>query len=405
LLTFKYKARPVSGGKSVNGVIKAYSEYEAVDQIKAQALVVEKITEMTEKEGIHVDLNEPLWVTDKVLSLTASQFAIMLRAGLPMGRIVRLIAEQNSDKLMKKILTACADDVDAGYSLAQSLEKNGKKIPVAFIETVRAGEESGELETCFARLKTYYEKAHKVKSKVRSALTYPAFLLVLAAVVVAIVMIKLVPQMLKAFETMGTALPLSTRILMAISNFFVHYWPVFFGSIALVIILFRLYSKTPGGALRLGRLSVKLPVIGRIAVMNAASQFANTLSVLLSAGLPITRVVTIVARIMDNAAIAKTLDEAVVDLETGRRLGSTLEGNPYLPAMLIEMVNVGEETGSLEDTMDTIGAYYDAEAEAASARALGMLEPMLTVFMGLLVGFIVISIYGPMFTLQTTVPV
>ncbi len=401
--TYKYRARSIEDDKSVNGVIEAYSEFEAVAQIKAKNLIVEKITPMTEKQGIHVDLNEPLWVSDKVLALTASQFAIMLKAGLPMGRVVQLIADQTSDKLMKKILTACAQDVQAGFSLAQSLEKNGKKIPAAFIETVRAGEESGALEVCFGRLKTYYEKAHRVKRKVKSALTYPIILIILAVVVVGIVMVVLVPSMIGMFKNAGQDLPLPTMILMAVSDFFVAYWPVVFGALAGIIIAIKMYAKTPGGALSMGRLKMKLPVIGKIGIMNAASQFANTMCVLLSAGLPVTRVIAIISRIMDNAAIAKTLDGAVAELESGKRLGKTLEGNPYLPPMLIEMVSVGEETGALEDTMDTIGAYYDEEAEAASAKALGMLEPMMTVVLGVLVGFIVIAIYVPMFTMETAV--
>lgn len=401
--TYKYRARPIEGGKSVNGVIEAYSEYEAVAQIKAQSLVVEKITELTEKQGVHVDLNEPLWVSEKVLSLTASQFAIMIRAGLPMGRVVELIADQTSDKLMKRILTACAADVSAGYSLAQSLEKNGKKIPTTFIETVRAGEESGALETCFQRLKTYYEKSNRVKRKVKSALTYPIILLIMSFVVVGIVMVKLVPTMTTMFEGMGVELPLPTRILMGLSHFFVRGWPFLIAGLAAVIIGYKLYRKTPQGALTIGRLSLKLPVIGNIGVMNAASQFANTLSVLLTAGLPITQVITIIAKIMDNAAIAKTLSEAVMDLESGQRLGKALADNPYLPPMLIEMVGVGEETGELEETMDVIGSYYDEEAEAASAKAVSMLEPMMTIFLGVLVGFIVIAIYVPMFSMETMV--
>lgn len=399
--TYKYKATPIGGGKSVSGVIEAYSEYEAVAQIKAQSLVVDKITELTEKQGAHIDLNEPLWVSDKILALTASQFAIMLRAGLPMGRIVQLIAEQTSDKLMKRILTACADDVAAGYSLAQSLEKNGKKIPAAFIETVRAGEESGSLETCFMRLKNYYEKAHRVKRKVKSALTYPIILLVIAVVVVGVVMVVLVPTMIGMFSSMGGELPLPTRMLIAISDFFVKDWPYLLVGLATIIIAYKLYRKTPNGALRMGRVGLRMPVIGKIGTMNAASQFANTLSVLLSAGLPITQVISIIARIMDNAAIAKTLDEAVVELESGKRLGKALENNPYLPDMLVEMVSVGEETGALEDTMETIGSYYDEEAEAASAKALGLLEPIMTMVLGVLVGFIVIAIYVPMFTMET----
>lgn len=401
--TYKYRARGIESGKSVSGVIEAYSEYEAVAQIKAQDLIVEKIEQMTQKQGVHVDLNEPLWVSDKVLALTASQFAIMLRAGLPMGKVVSLIADQTSDRLMKKILTACAADVSAGYSLAQSLEKNGKKIPAAFIETVRAGEESGSLEICFTRLKDYYDKAHKLKRKVKSALTYPIILIILAFVVVGIVMVVLVPNMLTMFESAGEALPWPTLVLMAVSDFFVAWWPVLIGVLAAVIIGIKLYGKTPAGALNLGKLKLKLPVIGKIGIMNAASQFANTLCVLLTAGLPINRVLAITSRVMDNPAVAKTLDESVADLEEGKRLAVALRDNPYLPPMLIEMVAVGEETGALEDTMNTIGTYYDEEAAAASEKALGMLEPMMTVFLGVFIGFIVIAIYMPMFTMETLI--
>lgn len=403
MLTFKYKARGIESGKSVTGVIEAYSEYEAVAQIKAKDMIVEKITPMTEKEGIHVDLNEPLWVSDKVLALTASQFSIMLRAGLPMGRVVQLIADQTSDKLMKKILTACAADVSAGYSLAQSLEKNGKKIPATFIETVRAGEESGALEICFSRLKTYYEKAHRVKRKVKSALTYPVILILMSFVVVGIVMVVLVPTMTGMYESSGAELPGITVFLMNVSNFFVAWWPVLLAVLAGLAIGFKLYANTPGGALALGKLKFKIPVIGKISLMNAASQFANTLCVLLTAGLPVNRVVAITSRVMDNVAVSKTLDQSVMELETGKRLASTLQGNPYLPPMLVEMVSVGEETGELEETMDTIGAYYDEEAGAASEKALGMLEPMITIFLGVFIGFIVIAVYMPMFGMETMV--
>ncbi len=401
--TYKYRARSIEDDKSVNGVIEAYSEFEAVAQIKARNLIVEKITPMTEKQGIHVDLNEPLWVSDKVLALTASQFAIMLKAGLPMGRVVQLIADQTSDKLMKKILTACAQDVQAGFSLAQSLEKNGKKIPAAFIETVRAGEESGSLEVCFLRLQTYYEKAHRVKRKVRSALTYPIILILMAVVVVGVVMVVLVPTMTGMFEGAGQELPGVTQFLMNVSDFFVAYWPIVFGALAGVIIAIKMYSKTPAGAMAMGRLKMKLPVIGKIGIMNAASQFANTVCVLLTAGLPITRVIAITSRVVDNVAVGKTLDEAVAQLEEGKRLATALKDNPYLPPMLIEMVSVGEDTGALEDTMDTIGSYYDEEAEAASSKALGMLEPMITIFLGVFIGFIVIAIYMPMFTMETLI--
>lgn len=404
MTTYKYRARTVEG-VLINGVVEAYSEFDAVDQIKRNCPVVEKVTPVKTSDKPHVDLNEPLWVSDKSLALTASQFTILLRAGIQIGRVVELIAGQTTDKLMKRILLSCAEDVNAGYSLAASLDRHGKKIPAAFIETVRAGEEAGTLEVCFQRLQVYYEKAHRVKRKVRSALTYPAFLIVLAFVVVGIVMVKLVPTMLELFGNMGAELPVPTKMLIATSDFFVGYWPHLIIAITTIIIAYKLYNKTPQGELQIAELKTKLPIIGRISIMNAASQFANTVSTLLSAGLPTSRVLTITSRVLDNRSIGVSLEKLVVDLESGKSMGQVLKANQYLPDMLKEMVSVGEESGSLEETMDTIGTYYDEEAVAASDKALAMLEPMLTVFMGGLVAFILIAIYIPMFNMYSGVAV
>lgn len=398
MTTFKYKAR-TADGVLVSGVVEAYSEFEAVEQIKRTCTIVEKIQEVKTDKGQHIDINEPLWVADKVLSLTASQFSIMLRAGIPIGRVVELIAGQTSDRLMKRILTECAADVNAGYSLAASLEKNGKKIPIAFIETVRAGEESGTLEVCFDRLTTYYDKAYKVKKRVKSALSYPIFVIVLAVVVVGIVMVKLVPTMLELFGNMGEDLPLITRILIGISDFFVGYWPHLIVAIVLIAIAYKLYSRTPNGEMTLAKLKLKLPIIGKIGIMNGASQFSNTISTLLTAGLPMARVLTITSKVIDNKAIGESVERLVVEIESGKALGDVLRSNEYLPEMCVEMAAVGEESGSLEETMATIGSYYDEESIAASDKAIAMIEPMMTVFLGGLVGFILIAIYLPMFSM------
>lgn len=398
MTTYKYKAR-TSDGALVNGVVDAYSEFEAVEQIKRTCAIVEKLTEVKPTKLSHVDLNEPLWVTDKTLSLVSSQFSIMLRAGLSMSRVVGLVADQCSDKLMRRILRGVAADVAAGYGLAQSFDNHGKKLPTAFIETVRAGEESGTLENSFQRLKVYFEKSHKIKQKVRSAMIYPVFLLALAAVVVGIVMVKLVPTMLEMFDNMGSDLPLPTRILMAVSGFFQRGWPFLIAGACLLVLLCKLYAKTEDGAMRLARLRLRLPVLGRIGVMQGASQFANTMSTLLASGLSATRCLTITGKVLDNLAVGESVGRAVAGVESGRSLGDVLSSNPYLPPMLLEMTAIGEEAGSLEETLDTIGSYYDNEVEAASARALSMLEPMITVIMGLLIGFIIIAIYVPMFSM------
>ncbi len=400
MTTYKYRAK-AEDGSTVNGVIEAYDEYEAIDQIRQTYPVVEKIAPVRKDRKFNINLNEPLWVSDKTLALTSNQFFIMLKAGLPMSRVIELIAGQTADKLMKRILLACAADVAAGYSLANSLEKNGKKIPAVFIETVRAGEESGTLETSFKSLENYYSRANKTKKKVKSALTYPIIVLILAVVVIAVVMVVLVPRMTETLQSFGTELPLVTRILIAISKFFSSSWYYLLIAIAVIGIALFSYGKTEKGKLVYSKIRMKLPVLGKIAKYNAAAQTANTLATLLAAGLPVTKALDIVSRVLDQRCVGEELNKAVVKLENGMSLGEALSDSKYLPPMLLEMISVGEASGSLEDTLQTIGLYYSEEATAASDAALALLEPTITIVLGVVVGFIVIGIYIPMFSMSS----
>lgn len=398
MTAYKYKALSRDGSK-VSGVVEAYDEFEAVAKIKAECSVVLKIVPVQEKRRERIDLNEPLWVSDKVLSLTASQFAILLKAGMPAARTVEVIAQQTTDKLMKRILTEVAKDVAAGYSLSQSLETRGKKIPLTFIETVRAGEESGTLEESFAKLVGYYEKSHKIRSKVRGAMMYPMFLAILAVAVIVIIVKVTVPVVVDMIVGNGGQLPLPTRILLGLYDFFSKWGLLFLGAIAVIVISCILYGKTENGRLRYARFSMKLPVLGKISVLKSASQFAGTMATLLSAGLPVTRALTITSKVMDNYAVGLTVGACTLGIEEGKRLGDVLRANPYLPPLLTEMTAVGEESGALEGTLTTIGAYFDSEVEQASTKALSMLEPMITMIMGVVIGFIVIALYMPMFTM------
>lgn len=386
-------------GTAYSGVVEAYDEYEAVEQLRRTYPIVEQLTPIKQRRKVNIDLNEPLWVADRTLSLVAGQFAIMLRAGLPMSRVVELIANQTSDRLMKRILKACAADVSAGYSLARSLEKNGSKIPAVFIETVRAGEESGTLEHSFETLQAYYDRSYKMRSKVRAALTYPIIVVILAIVAITVVMVVLVPQMIDAFATLGTTLPLPTRILIGISNFLGRWWPLLLILAAGLGIALFAYGRTESGKMVYSRVRLHLPVLGKVAKMNTAAQMANTMSALLGSGLPINRVMDIVSRVLDTRCVAADVERCVPELESGVTLAETLEDVDDLPEMLVEMARVGEESGSLESTLHTVGEFYEGEAIRASDRALALLEPLITIILGGFVGFIVIAVYMPMFTM------
>ena len=396
---YRYKALSRDGA-AVDGLVEAFDEFEAAAQIKRECPIILKIEQVPEKRE-RIDLNEPLWISEKVLVMVCSQFSILLRAGLPMVRTVELIAEQTNDRLMKKVLNKVAADVAAGFHLADSFEKNGKKIPIVFIETVRAGEESGTLESSFARLSKYFDKSYKLKSKVRGAMMYPAFLCVLAIGVIIIVMTFTMPVITNVMLSFGNVadMPLPTRLLMALSDFMQNDWFYLVIFLVLVITACVVYGKTENGRRRFSVLSLRIPIIGKINLMKSAAQFANTLSTLLTAGLPMTRALTATGKVMDNYAMGLAVGGTTVGIEEGRGLGEVIRSDPYLPALLKEMAAVGEESGSLEDTLGTIGDFYDAEAETATAKALSMLEPMITVIMGVVIGFIVIALYVPMFNM------
>ena len=395
---YKYKAVS-KDGETVTGVIEAYDEFEAVASIKETCTLVLKIDQVKTHKRERIDLNEPMWVSDKALALVSAQFAILLRSGLPAARTVEVVAQQTTDKLLKRILTQVAEDVSAGYPLSQSLENRGKKIPLTFIETVRAGEESGTLETSFDRLKVYYEKSDKIRAKVKAAMAYPIFLLILAFVVITLVVNITLPTIGGVILDSGGELPLPTRMLLGGYEFTKSYWWAILTVILLIAGAIILYKRTDKGRYNLAHLSTKLPILGKIAILKGSSQFANTLSTLLAAGLPLSKAIAITARILDNYAIGSTVGKCTLGLEEGKSLGTVLWGNPYLSPLLIEMAAVGEESGALEDTLGTIGLYFDAETERASAKALSMMEPIMTVILGGIIGFIVVALYMPMFTM------
>ena len=397
MLTFKYQALSHSGEK-ISGVIEAYNELDAMERIKESASVVLKITEVSEKSGfLNMQVGKPK-LNAKAFTVMCSQFAIILRSGIPIARTVQLIADKTSDKTLKKILKQVAEDVETGRSISASFQERGDKVlPSIFIETIRAGEESGSLDKSFETMYNHYDKQTKMKNKVKSALAYPVFVLIVAVVVVIVLMAKVVPTFTAIFESYGAQLPLMTRILIAISNFFKKYWLIMLALIAAIVIAYKLVSNTENGRLKLAQWQLKMPVFGNINTLNAASQFANSMATLLGAGLPMVRCVNITSKVLDNYHCSVEIGKISGKLEEGRGLGECVRESGVMPDILTDMTAVGEETGELEQTLHTIAGYYDVELEVAINAALAKMEPMLLVGLGVIAGFIVIAIYVAMF--------
>ena len=379
--------------------MEGFDELDAVDRIKQTCSIVLKLKEINpDKPGL---LNMEIGgskLNSKAFTVMCSQFSIILRAGIPIARTVHLIADKTTNKPLKKILMKTAEDVEAGRSLAASFAEHGEKLfPTTFIETIRAGEESGNLDRSFETMYRHYDKQTKMRGKVKGAMAYPMFVLVIAVVVVIVLMVKVVPTFTAIFESYGSELPAITRLLIAISNFFRKYTIWMAAVFALLFIVYKLYGNTEKGRLNLARIQLRLPVLGNIARLNAASQFANTMTTMLGSGLPMTKAISITAGVLDNYYTGTEVGKLTGRLEEGHALGASMRDSGCMPDILVDMVAVGEETGEMEKTLDTIALYYDAELEMAIAAALAKLEPTILIFLALVAGFIVIAIYMSIF--------
>ena len=400
MITYKYSAVSKDGMK-VNGVIEGYNEMDAIDRIKADYDIVLKVTPIEEaKESILTRELGGTKLNNKEFTVMCSQFAIIIKSGIPIARAVTLVYEKTTDKALKKLLKKVSTDVEGGRSLAASFEENGSGLlPQTFIESIRAGEESGNLDTAFESMYEHFDKQTKIGAKVKGALMYPAFVLVLGIVVVIVMMVKVIPTFINIFDGLDAELPAITKSLIAVSTFFQHYWALL-AVIAIVgFIAYKIYGNTEEGRIKLAKNSLKLPVLGNIQQLNAASQFSNTLVTMIDAGLPLTKAVSITAKALDNYYISQEVGKMTGQIEEGHTLGDAMRDSGCMPDILTDMTAVGEESGELSETLSTIAAYYDSELATAISEALAKLEPTILVVIAAFAGYVVIAIYVAMFSM------
>ena len=396
--TFTYTGLSVTGDK-VSGVVEAYDEIEAMEQARDLCRIVQSVKQVREGKNIlTTDITKPR-AKPKQLAIMCSQFAIILQAGLSIARAVSLVADQTTDKYLHRVLAEVATDVASGHGLADSFENKGPELPCVFVETGRAGEESGHLPESFERLHKYYDKRAKVGAKVASALTYPIFVLIIAVVVVAVMMVMVIPAIAGMVSSLGTDMPAITQFLIDASNWVSANWLIVLIVIVLAAVGAKLSSTTEAGKTLLAKAKLRMPVLGVVGEFSGASQFANTMSTLIAAGLPMTRAVAVTGRVLGNYVLSREVGRMEAGLEEGHTLGECMEQCRYFPRTLIEMCSVGEQTGELEATLETMGEFYDNETQRVTDRALSLMEPTLLVLMAVFAGFIVIALYLPLFTM------
>ena len=399
MITYKYSAVSKDGAK-VTGVIKAIDEYQAIDRIKAQYPVVVKIDEVKDtmmNRILNFEIGKKF--DAKALSVMCSQFGIVLESGMPIDECLKMIAAQTKDKKIKKMLELSAEDVSQGTPIATAFEKNYPDLPITFLETIRAGEISGTLDKSFASLADFYERSYTLEQKVRAAMSYPLFVLGVAVVVLIVVMAFVMPTFTSMFEELGGELPGITKLLVSMTNFFQKWWLLITSILILLTLVIIIFRRSEAGRLKWDELMLRLPTIGNLNILQASTEFSSTMTTLLQAGLTVGDALNVTSRVISNYVIAKDVKSMEEKIKTGQELGNVIRSNEYFPQVLKEMTAVGEKTGELEKTLDTISTYYNNEYNYAVSQAISKLEPAMLIFLALFAGFIVIALYLPMFTM------
>jgi type IV pilus assembly protein PilC len=393
---YKYQGTSRSGS-SVSGTMTAANKSELATLLKRQQITA---TKMTEKGK---EFNVPTFggsISAKELAIFTRQFSVMIDAGLPLVQCLEILAGQQENKAFQKVLTATRGLVEGGATLSAAMRSSPKVFDALYVNMVEAGETGGILDTILQRLSTYIEKNVKLQRAVKSALVYPVGVLTVAAGVITLLLWKVVPIFATLFAGLGVDLPLPTKIVIALSNFIGS----IFGLVLLAAIIggifgLKVWYGTREGRLVLDTIILKIPVIGILMRKIAVARFTRTLGTLISSGVPILEGLDITARTAGNAVVEKALQKVRKSLEEGKSLTEPLKDSEVFPGMVTQMIAVGEQTGAMDAMLQKIADFYEEEVDAAVKDLLTALEPIMIVFLGVVVGGVVISMYLPLFSL------
>jgi type IV pilus assembly protein PilC len=392
---YSWKGR-TRAGLIKEGVLAADSKEMALASLRRQNIVVTGIRE----RGKEISLSKlGRKIPPKTVAVFTRQFSVMIDAGLPLVQCLEILANQQEHKTFQRILLQVRQDVEAGSTLADAMRRHPKAFDALYVNMVAAGEAGGILDTILQRLSVYIEKAVRLRSQVRSAMIYPIAVITIAAMVVAVILLKVIPTFAALFSGLGAELPLPTRIVIAASNFLARYFIFFLVAIAGGVYGFRRYYATYTGRRVIDGFLLKLPILGMILRKIAVARFCRTLATLTSSGVPILESLDITARTAGNAIVEDAIIDTRKSVEGGKTIVEPLRDSHIFPNMVVQMIGVGEQTGALDVMLNKIADFYEDEVDSAVAGLLKLLEPVMIAILGVIIGGIVIAMYLPMFTL------
>ena len=393
-------------GRVLKGEIEA-SNLEAVFAILRDRRIRPIANRIREKgSGLDKEISIPGFgerLKARDLSVFTRQFATMIDAGLPIVQCLDIQAEQTESKLLRNTLRTIKQDVEGGSTLAEGLRKHPKIFDDLYVNMVQAGEAGGVLNAILNRIALFIEKANKLKKKVKGAMIYPCTIIVVAIVVVAILLIFVIPVFAELYGSMGKALPAPTQITINISNWVRANCIYMVFALVGIIVAIRFYYRTDNGQMNIDRLLLRLPVVGDLLRKVAVARFSQNIAILLSSGVPILDGLAITARTAGNRVIEKAIMDSRVSISQGRTVADPLRESKIFPPMVCQMVAVGENTGGLDNMLRKVAELYEDEVDDAVANLTALMEPMIMVVLGVILGGLVISMYLPIFQLGSVV--
>ncbi len=396
MTTFAYKVK-TPDGRVIDGTMDADNEQLLEQRLKAQKMTVLSIT----KQG---GLAHILGLGPKAkpgsVAIFSRQFSTMITAGLPVLQALNILHEQAEDKVFKVVLGKIKDDIGSGANLSDAMTKFPQIFDPLYCNMIKAGEMSGALDTILDRLSTYLEKADALRAKIKGALSYPVTILVIAFAIVVLLMVKVVPTFSAVFSSFGNELPAPTVILLAISEFEQKYAGIQVGGLIIFFVLFNILKRTERFGPIIDGLILKMPLFGPLIKKQTVARFSRTLGTLLSSGVGILDAIEIVARSSGNRVIEKGLMDTRAAVREGQNITEPLKATKLFPPMVIQMVNVGEETGKLDEMLTRMSDFYDAEVDTAVDSIMSMIEPMIMAFLGVVIGGVVIAMFMPMMSMS-----
>ncbi|HEX3868338.1 MAG TPA: type II secretion system F family protein [Gemmatimonadaceae bacterium] len=388
---FTYTARAINGDLKT-ATIDAPNRDEVVKQLKMQRLNLVKIDEGSAQKKKRMGA-----IKMRDIVIFTRQFSTMINSGLPLVQALDILAMQSENPALKDVTRQVVFDVESGNTVSDALRKHPKAFTELYVNMVAAGEAGGILDTILMRLAVFMEKNDALIRKVKGAMIYPSVIMTVAAIAIIVLLIFVIPTFQTMFASANIALPLPTRIVIAASHFLKSYWYVIIAVIVVALFLIRRYYATPEGKLVIDRLLLKAPVLGDVLRKSAVSRFTRTLGTLISSGVSILDGLEITAKTSGNRVIQDAIMESRASIAGGETIAAPLKKSQVFPPMVISMISVGEQTGGLDEMLTKIADFYDEEVDAAVSGLLALMEPVMIVFLGVVVGGMVIAMYLPIF--------